>query len=209
MNNQNLTKPRGLKKFVPVLVAGLLIGLYMGTSKPKSNIEYAQDISGSTAVQSDQQLKRGVMDATAETFPGATFTFWRFGPDVDLIDSFKVNRPEDIWGLQDSYFATGSRQKGTRLDLIIEAIVAHSTQDYIAVIVTDGENTGLPLEKPIQLLHQDPHMRAVVMIFLNPTARLALEKEFQPLGASFFAASPQSAEAALRQARDYAQSKER
>lgn len=209
MNNQKLTKPRGPKKFVPVFVAGLLIGFYMMTNKTKLEIEFGQDISGSTAVQSDQQLKRGIMDATVETFPGATFTLWRFGPEVDLIDSLKVNRPEDVWGLQDRYFTAGATRKGTRLDLMIEAIVAHSDQDYIAVIVTDGENTGLPLEQPIQLLHEDPHMRAVVVIFLNPTARLALEKEFQPLGASFFPASPQSADEILRKARDYAQSKDR
>lgn len=203
-----LTKPRRGSKFIPIVVAGLLIGLYMGTNKPKPNIEYAQDVSGSTGIQSDQRFKRGVMDATVETFPGATFTFWRYGPKVDLIDSLPVNRPEDVWGLQDSYFATSAEQKGTRLDLVIKEVVEHSAQDYIAVIVTDGENTGLPLDEPIRLLKQDPHMRAVVVVFLNPNARLALENDFRPLGNQFFPASPQSVNAVLRQARDFVQSKE-
>lgn len=203
-----LTKLRKGSKFIPIVVAGLLIGLYIGTNKPKSNIEYVQDVSGSTGIQSDQRLKRGVMDATVETFPGATFTFWRFGPKVDLVDSIQVNRPEDTWGLQDKYFEASAAQKGTRLDLVIEEVVEHSTQDYIAVIVTDGENTGLPLDEPIRLLKQDPHMRAAVVVFLNPDARLALESDFRPLGNQFFPASPQSVDAVLRQARDFVQSKE-
>lgn len=206
MNPQKLAKTRRGAKLVPLVVAGLLISLYIGTRKPKLDIAYAQDVSGSTAVASDQRQKRAVMDATTEVFPGSTFTFWRFGPTVEQIDSYQVNRPEDTWELQDRYFSSSSKEKGTRLDLMIEEIPAHSIQDYLAVIVTDGENTGLPLENAIRHLIQDAHLRAIVVVFLTPEARRDLETKFRPLGPRFFAASPQSVEEALHKARNHVQS---